>query len=313
MELLIQSTNENLPHEKYTPGRLEKIKRQLEAAKQQLLEDVPSATIATVQTAHFALMDLEEEILRQETEFELTYRTVADSVGGLLSSVRNNRNIQLEDNAPEQEADYWTDGRYQELETQIDQIKSHIAQNKEKLSIEELTNYLEDLDQLNKSQEELIEEAVERIISSQIRAEMGDSVVLTMEKQGYRILNNECGYADEDQRGSYLVKMSNVNGTEVVTIISPEDETYQNIISINTYGDEIYDEKATKSRNLEIRKALKEAGLQLGETECNEKGIEELYDVENLIKKGGKSLPRKVLKSARGLSSNRDSSSSPNQ
>jgi hypothetical protein len=303
LEVLIQSVEDNLPHERYASGRLEKIKRQLSAARRQLNEDVPSATIATVQNAHFDLMDLEEEILRKETEYEMTYRTVADAVGGLLSSVRQNRNINLEEGGNAQEADYWTEGRYQDLEERIAEINGHINENRHLMSTDELNNYLDDLETLTSEQEKLVEEAVERIISSQLRAEMGDAVVETLGQQGYRIKNNECGYAEDDQRSSYMVKLSNVAGTEIVTVISPDEKTYENIISINTYGDEVYDEAATKRRSEDIRRALSQGGLQLGETQCNEQSISEFYDVENLIKKGGKKLPKKVLKTARGLSS----------
>ncbi|TVL99005.1 MAG: hypothetical protein CV087_19675 [Candidatus Brocadia sp. WS118] len=303
LEVLIRSAEENLPHERYAQGRLDKIKRQLAAAQRQLNEDVPAATIATVQNAHFDLMDLEEEILRKETEYEMTYRTVADAVGGLLSAVRQNRNIHLEDSDNAQEADYWTEGRYLNLEERIAETKKHIEQNRHLLTVEELNRYLDDLEALTSEQEKLVEEAVERIISSQLRAEMGDTVVETLGRQGYRIKNNECGYSENDQRGSYMVKLSNVAGTEIVTVISPDEETYQNVISINTYGDEVYDEAATRKRSEDIRNALTQGGLQLGETQCNEQSISEFYDVENLIKKGGKKLPKQVLKTASGLAS----------
>lgn len=304
LEALIESAEENLPHEKYAEGKLDRIKRQLDAAKVQLGEDVPSATIATVQRAHFDLMDLEEEILLKEAEYEMTYRTVADAVGGLFSSVRENRNIQLEDDATLQEADYWTDGNYQELEDRIEKLKNHIDEYKNILTTEELNGFLDDLEKLTKEQERLVSEAVERIISSQMRAEMGDSVVSTLEAQGYRIKDGECGYAEDDQRGSYMIKLSNVAGTEVVTLISPDEKTYENVISINTYNEEVYDDESKKKRNNDILRALKEGGLQLGETECHEQSLEELYDVKNLIKKGGKKLPKKVLRQAKSLSSN---------
>jgi hypothetical protein len=314
LETLIKSVDENLPHERYAPGRLEKIRRQLTAARQQLNEDVPSATIATVQAAHFDLMDLEEDIQRMETEYEMTYRTVADAVGGLFASVRQNRQIKLEDDATLQEADYWTQGRYRQLEEKIEKIKEHIAQNKQVLTTEELNNYLDDLETFTSEQEKLVEEAVERIISSQLRAEMGDVVIEKMEQQGYRIKNNERGYAEDDQREAYLVKLHNVAGTEIVTIISPDEKTYQNILTINTYKEEMLDEESKRRRNLDVLNALRKGGLQTGETQCEEQSIEEFYDVENLIRKGGKKLNKQVLQKAGTLlppaSDSRDSASS---
>jgi hypothetical protein len=141
---------------------------------------------------------------------------------------------------------------------------------------------------------------------------MGDVVVDTLGRQGYLIKDNDCGYAENDQRSSYMVKLTNVAGTEIVTVISPDEETYQNIISLNTYGDEVYDERSTQRRNKDICDALKMGGLELGETTCNEQSISEFYDVENLIKKGSKKLPKKVLKTASGLSNPSESSTKSN-
>jgi len=135
-------------------------------------------------------------------------------------------------------------------------------------------------------------------------------VVDTLGRQGYRIKNDECGYAEGDQRGSYMVKLRNIAGTEIVTVISPDDKTYQNVISINTYGDEVNDEAATLRRNTDIRNALRQGGLQLGETQCNEQSIAEFYDVENIIKKGGKKLPKQVLKAAASISASPSGSTS---
>lgn len=312
LELLIRATAENLPHERYTPGRLQKITRQLDAARIQLQEDVPAAAIATVQAAHFDLMDLEEEIHCLETEYEMTYRTVADAVGALFASVRQNRQIRLEEDATVQEANYWTNGDYQKLEDRIGTIKEKLEQNKQQLTTPQLQALLDDLETLTKEQEGLITDAVERIISSQLRAEMGDVVIEKLEQQGYRIKNNECGYAENDQRSAYMIKLSNVADTEVVAVISPHEKTYQNILSINTYNEDVNDETAKRRRNADILTALREGGLQLGETQCNEQSIEEFYDVGNIIKEGGKKLPKQVLQKAASLSPATPSSSPAN-
>lgn len=239
----------------------------------------------------------------------MTYRTVTDAVSGFLAAVRKNRHIELNENEVVQEADYWTNGRYQILEDKVANLHRILAQNKDRLTVEELNEYLDQLETLHQEQEKLLEEAVERIISSQIRAEMGDIVVEVLSQQGYRIKNQECGYADQDQRSPYMIKLHNKNGTEIVTVISPDDNTYQNVISINTYNDDVNDDAARRKRSNDILAALKENGLKLGETECMEDSIAEFYDVENLVKQGGKKIPKKVLQKAGMLNSQTESKS----
>lgn len=303
LELLIKFTDENLPHDRYAPGGLDKIKRQILAAKRQLSEDIPAATIATVQAAHFDLLDLQEEIQRKETEFEITYRTVADAIEALFNTVRHNRQIELEGSAVQNEADYWTQGRYKNLEERVQEIKDHIENDKDRLSTTELNSCLSELESLSQEQDRLIAEAVERIISSQLRAEMADIVIEKMEQQGFRIKNDERGYLQSDQRGPYIVKLANVAGTEIVTMISPEKKTYQNILSINTYNEDVYDDESRRLRNVDILQSLQEGGLKIGATQSYQNSVQEFYDVKSLIKKSGEKLPKQVLQRIKGLSS----------
>ncbi|PWV45829.1 hypothetical protein [Chitinophaga sp. S165] len=302
LEQLIQAADQYLPHQRFAPGHLDKIKRQLEAARRQLREDVPAAAIATIQRAHFELMDLEEDIMNKEMEFEMTYRTVADAVGALFTAVRQNRQIKLENNATLQEADFWTNGRYQVLEDKIKAVREHIDQNQSTLTTVQLNNYLNDLEQFSREQETLVNEAVERIISSQLRAEIGDVVIEKLEAQGYRVQNGQRGYSTSDQREPYMIKLSNVLGTEIVTVISPNEKTYENTLSINTYNEEHMDDEGKRKRNTDLLVALREGGLHAGETICNDQGIHEFYDVENLIKQGSKKLPKQVVQQASDLS-----------
>ncbi len=301
LESLIKSTDENLPHTKYTPGRLQRIKLQLNAAKHQLEIDSPSSTISTAQFAHLDLMDMQEEIQRKETEFEMTYRTVADAIGGLFTSVRNNRKIKLEADAAEQEVDYWTNGRYMNLEGRVEELQDYIRKNKSELTTEILNGYLDDMEKLTQEKEALVGDAVERIISSQMRAEMADVVIEKLEQQGYRLKQDERGYTRGDQRDAYMLKLSNVAGTEIVTVISPEEQAYQNVLSINTYNDNISDEEGRRHRNADILQALREGGLQTGETKSLDKGVEQFYDVGNLVKQGAQKLPAQVLQNANQL------------
>ena len=130
---------------------------------------------------------------------------------------------------------------------------------------------------------------------------MADVVIGTLERQGFNVMEN--GYEKDDQRSVYMVKLKNIADTEIVVAIAPDDETHKNTISVNSYGPEAITEEATQERFTSIQKSLKQAGLQMGEITCNEKGIDARYDVETLIKHGGKGIPKKVLEQAKMLNS----------
>ena len=286
LELLIASTDKNLPHQKFAPGKLDRIRRQLDAARQRLREDMSPAAVAGVQQALFDLMDLEEEVMSLELEFELAFITAHESVDSLFKAVRRNRLVSVEEDAPLQEVNYWTSGLFEILEQRIGTLKARLDKEKSTLSLSEVKKIIDEIGDLSSQQEELINEAVERIISSQLRAEMGDTVVETLQQQGFKITSqDESGYIEEDQRQAYVVNMRNLSGTRVVSVITPDERTYQNTISINTYDNQLYNEEVLQLRSDEILQALRNANLKTGQTECSETADDKYYDTQKILKK----------------------------
>jgi myosin heavy subunit len=308
---MIKVADENLPHKKYAPGKLDKITRQLDAARSNVLNDIPTAAIPMIQQAHFDLMDMEKEILQKEAEFELIYEMTLENAKALLENVQKNRKISLEEDEDgiEHETNYWTNGKFDTLKTGIQEIKENLEANKESLSIEEVNSLLGQLSENIKKQETIINEAVERIISSQYRAEMGDVVVESLEKQGFIMRPDETGYTERDQRKPYLIKLENRAGTKVVAVIAPDEATNKNTISLNTFDNAIHDEAAEELRNEEIRDALAKGGLELGDTICNPSNVEAFKDVKSILEKGGKGIPRKTLEQVGILNSQTTSKS----
>lgn len=287
---LIETTEHDFPsHKKYAPGQLEKIRRQWTAAQHQLHQDLAPAAVATVQQAHFDLMDLQVDVQQKEFEFEHAHRQTLAAVEALFATVRRNRQVELGEAAVAQEVDHWTDGRYDNLENRILELKNRLETQKDELSIDAVHSILASLDALVKEQEELIREAVERIISSQLRAEMGDSVVESLERQGFRMSGEDCGYMEQDQRQAYVVTMQNRAGAQIVTVITPDEATYQNIMSVNTYNERLYDETVLETRSEEILASLRNAGLQTGATHCEEQAQPAFQQPQELLSKKVKS------------------------
>lgn len=94
LEKLIAHTESNLPHEKFAPGQLEKVRRQVEAAKAHI-ENAPQTSIATGQQAYFDLVDLREEVLEKEAEFNLWLDNTLEAMRALFESIAQNRQVVL--------------------------------------------------------------------------------------------------------------------------------------------------------------------------------------------------------------------------
>jgi len=236
------------------------------------------------------------EVQNASERFERIYSLSLENANALLNNVRKNRTLEMEegDSSSKQEVDYWTDGRFSTLEQTVEEQLEQLKTQKEELNFENCEKALDYLGQFAHEQEQLINEAVERIVSSQVRAEMGDVVVNVLEDQGFSLSNDEVGYTENDQRKSYLFKLENRSGTKVVTVISPSEETYENVISINTY-DGFHDEAAERLRNREICQALSDSGLNPNETQCLPESVFEFKDVGSILKEDGKGIPQKAL------------------
>lgn len=296
----IKEAETQLPHEKFAPGEIARLKDRIAIAESNL-NSMEQAAIAGAQAVYVNLVTLRQKIINKEQEFAIYHSTALEAARGLFENIRKNRKVELEEGAEEVEVNYWTNGKFHELEKEIESLVDKLVSDKANLSLESIKQTLAELEEKNAEQDKLIEEAIERVISSQLRAEMGDVVVDALEQEGFSLV--ESGYEKEDQRKIYLVKIKNIAGTEIVAAIIPDDATNTNTLSINTRDSRILNEAATVERMEEINRILGESGMHVGKTECRNDHIEGLYDVENIIKKEGQGVPKRVLEKARLLNS----------
>lgn len=302
LEIQIAYIQEHLPHQRFTPGKLDALRAKVNNAKN-TLQNMEQAAFANAQQAYYDMVDLRNEILLKEQEYNMWYSTALEAARSLFETIRANRKLSLEDNAGTVEADYWTNSEFSKLEKEVETLKNRLENEKDKLSLEDVKQILSQLERLSERQEILVKEALERVISSEYRAMMGDMVVEALEKEGFAVTHS--GYEMQDQRKVYLVRMENVAGTEIVAVIAPDDQTNANILSINTRdkNGRVFSQEVLEERNNRINEILREEGLQIEKSTCKKEHIDEFYDVENILKQGGKGIPQRVLEKARMLNS----------
>jgi len=289
IETVWQQVDRDYRHERFAPGKWADLRRDVDMVAGNIEAGISEAAIATSQQTYLKLADLRLELEQKEQEWLLYYQAALTDLRSLITEVRSHRECEVEVGEGSDvetfkcEVDYWTNGRLSEYENQLTQLETELLEGEATLSTEQLQNIGEKINQLQPILGEIVEQAKLSILGSQMRAEIGDRVVEALESMGYSLVDDT--YEGEDERNAFVVKVKNVAGDEVVTVVSPESEFGANSVSINAFSPTLIDETATRQNAEAIFNLLNEAGVQgVGEMECKEGAKGEYRDLEEVKK-----------------------------
>lgn len=290
LDIIWEQINLGYQHQRFTPGRLNDLKRNLEFSRSNINSGITEAAIATCQQTYLDLADLRLELEQKEQEWQLYYHATLTDLGSLITEVRANRECELEvgelgeGEKFQVEVDYWVNGRLSDYEKQLTSLEKQLKDGEKTLTTEEIKEIGQKIAQLEPVLGDIVEQAKLAILSSQLRVEIADRVVETLSSLGYTM--NDAVYEGEDDRNAYVVKMHNIAGDEVVTVITPEKEFGTNSVSINTFSSTILDEKATQQQAKAIFEVLEEEGVKgQGEIQCNQNAKTEYQDLRQIKQK----------------------------
>ena len=183
-----------------------------------------------------------------------------------------NRKYQIElgqeskKNNVELDVDFWSNGEFSEYEREIKKLENKLVKDKNTLSIKQVKEILDQIVVLKPKMDQIVDTASRNILSSQLRVNIAELVVESLESQGFVL--DDSTYEGNDERSNYVVKVKNIAGSEVVTIISPVEEEFgKNSVSINSFDETFVDESTLRQRANDIVTILNEAGLQVGAPE----------------------------------------------
>lgn len=272
-------------HQRFAPGKLADLRRDLDLANSNIQAGVFEAAIATCQQTYLKLADLRLELEQKQQEWLFYYQASLTDLRSLITEVQTHRECEVEVGQGSDaetfkcEVDYWTNGRLSEYENQLNQLESQLVEGEATLTTEQIKNIGENINQLQPILGEILEQARCSILNSQLRVEIADRIIETLENIGYSLIDDT--YEGEDQRNAFVVKVKNVAGDEVVTVISPESEFGANSVSINSFSATLIDEQATSQNAEAIFHILNEAGVQgVGDIECKEQANSQYQDID---------------------------------
>lgn len=259
-----------LPHQRFSPGSLERINGLIEQATINLHSGASQASLAQAQTAYFDLVELRSDVLYKEQQFEAAYLHALEAVKSLIEEVRANREAvitrdetatdEAEQKEIEVDVDFWSKGRLSQMSERLQEIESRLEKEKQTLSLEQVRQLEEEASALGQKLPEAVEAARMTIINSQACFNVAEIVAGVMEEQGYSV--EEGTYEGEDQRGAYAIKMRNPGGDEFVTIITPSQEQELAYSTQMNFYDRSQDETMRQSFAQAVYEGLNQMGLQ---------------------------------------------------
>ncbi len=298
VEQIWTQVEQEYPHQRFAPGRLQELRRGLELAKANLAAGVSQAAVATTQQSYLELVNLRLELQQKEQEWLLLYEATTQDLRSLIAEVQANRECELvvgegsEADGFKFEVDYWTEGGLTQYQEELKGIEFELQGGETTWTSDRLKALGDRLQSYQPRLGEMVEAAKRAILSSQLRVEIADRIVETLSSFGYTLINldQDALYEKNDPRQSYLVKVRNIAGDEVVTVISPQKNFGTNLISINTFSPTLIDETATQENAKAIFKQLETQGIQAtGDLECYQQPQQ---GYRNLQQVQGKEIPQ---------------------
>ena len=255
-----------LAHQRFAPGRLEALSRQLADAQSNADIGMWEAAAVAAQAAHRDLSELRTTLeLRQREHMELN-ALVLEQLLVLQRTAAANASLPLSEGTEtpasgEAFVDYWTNGQNAEVTAQIAEHLRTIEADE--LDGDALRGMLTDeVPRLGARLEKLVEAATEAEITSQLRASIADRVIDVLADNGYDIEING-GYEESDQRRGFLANADHADGSRVVVTVAPMEDGRAEL-NVHSFDEDTGDEETRQHRAVALRDQLRSEGLEMG-------------------------------------------------
>jgi hypothetical protein len=267
---------EKLPHNRFAPGKLGKIVAQIRQAEDNLLHGASQASLLGAQNCYLNLIDLRTEVIYQEQMFEQAYLQACQNVKNLLAEVEAYKDATLYPQTEDEfefQVDYWSNGRLSEIKKTLTEVEQALENNKDSLTTEQVQSLEKEAETLRDNILEALEVAKLSIINSQACYNVSQVVEDVLARQGYEVVDGV--YEGDDNRQSYALKMQNLGGDEVVTIIKPSPSRELEYEMQMNFFDRAQDEAVRQELLQTIGQGLSEAGLKQESAAHTTRGVSE--------------------------------------
>jgi archaellum component FlaC len=261
-------------HAKFKPGELERLQSEIELCQGNFNQANYQAAIATSQQTFLRASQLRMALEQMEMEWEAHLEAAKCNATEVLAAcdVQEACNFTFDtDEGAEEiagEIDFWTKGALTEIRNLAkEELKQLNSPND--LSLDALKASMGKSETWRNECLNLSDQAKNAIIASQLRNNIGQTIEDALQEAGWEV--TEAVYAGDDFRSSVHVKLKNLPGDEIVTIITPEpgpENTIQNKVNISFFDRSTNDESFRQNRLKSIMDMFQNQGLECSPARC---------------------------------------------
>ncbi|MEV4362727.1 hypothetical protein [Nonomuraea sp. NPDC049625] len=260
---LMHDVIEGMPHERFAPGRLDRLHHRLTDASRMVHEQEPAYSLGTVQQLYHDLSELRADVQLLEFEWLHTQAEALAALHRAAEVARANAEVTVPDLPGAMvDVDHWTDGGLSELRAEIDELTRRATGEHGPMDVAELRKIIRQVVPGYEARlDSLAERAGRRVVASQFRANTAEQVIDALTEQGFGFVEET--YEGEDFRQAHYSKLRHHDDSEVVVEIAPDGDTGMTI-RILSYDDERSQARRAQ-RARDLTRALRQGGVPIGE------------------------------------------------
>lgn len=214
-------------------------------------------------TGEIYALDLAVSAARQK--FELLQLESVGNAESVKEKINNARaNIHYGDSSTDLvNFDYWTDGQLGLVEKELDEIARRLDEKRYDPSYcyEELEKDHARIEELDRIQLLLVQDAIEKSALSEARESMGGIIAeILRNKHYFEVIGS--GFEGNDLRESFIMRLRRGDGAEIEVIINPNYQNGENDLYYRINMNSYVDEGLMRTIQLSIEEELREYGIQ---------------------------------------------------
>ena len=264
--ILLDFIQNHYPLTLFGRAKYQRILDELAAAEENYNIAAFQAALSAYQRIFFQLSDLRVELERRLARWNHLYQQALYQARAHLAVLHRSAQVRAVDLEGQEiseqvDVDVWTQGGYTELlqrsQALLTQLESGMEHNPTRILQQILS---QDLPALREGFTDLVHQARMAVLSSQLRINIADLVVQSLEAQHF--VFSEGHYDTEDMRRAYSASLKNLAGEEVVIQVHPRgNHSLDNDLHIISLDRSQSTEHDFRRRFLEIQSSLNDSGL----------------------------------------------------
>jgi hypothetical protein len=304
-DFLSNFIDRNYDHPFFMPGQWLNISEQMNLAQANINQGLFETAISTLQDNYFRLSKMRVDLEAMENEWRMAFYATWEKANQIRSLYMMNEfipAIDLDGNYLDDvlELNFWTNSQWLDTLKKLDNIIQYLAdpqidmnaQDLKKIRDQDLENFLHSLD-------EMLKEARIAALNSQMRINIADLVVESLNEQGFTL--TKAHFQKVDMRQSFKAWFSGYDGSEVVIRVAPVgNKIGENELQVDSHDQEFRTEHELKQRWTEINRSLNQRGLVISNQQMS--GLPSAPEPQHMVKpgQGNNGIPQRVVRRSSG-------------